>query len=121
MLSAFSAEGVEFMVVGAYALAAHRVPRATGDIDLWVGTMGENPGRVRRALIRFGAPVETLSENELRRPNLIFQLGVAPQLIDLLTSIDGVDFADAWPRRLEAEVGGLAVPIISRDDLIRNK
>ncbi len=121
ILSALCAEGAEFMVVGAYALAAHGLPRATRDIDLWVGTRGENPERVRRALIRFGAPVEGLSVDDLRRPELIFQVGVAPQRIAVLTSIDGVEFADAWPSRLEAELGGLMVPVLSREDLIRNK
>jgi hypothetical protein len=121
ILSAFSAEGVEFVVVGAYALAAHAVPRATGDIDLWVATTGENPRRVRRALIRFGAPVESLTEDDLRRPDLIFQVGVAPQRIDVLTSIDGVEFADAWADRIVADLGGIAVPVLSREHLIRNK
>jgi hypothetical protein len=121
ILSAFAAEDVEFMVVGAYALAAHGLPRATGDIDLWVGTAGENPGRVRKALIRFGAPVDALAEDDLRRPDLVFQIGVAPQRIDVLTSIDGVNFADAWGCRLQADLGGLSLPVISRDDLIRNK
>jgi hypothetical protein len=121
MLSAFSAEGVEFMIVGAYALAAHGLPRATGDLDLWVGTEGENPARVRRALVRFGAPVEELSEEDLRRPGLVFQIGVAPQRIDILTSIDGVEFREAWPHRLVAELGGLRLPVISREDLIRTK
>ena len=121
MLSAFFAEGVEFIVVGAYALAAHGLPRATGDIDLWVGTTGENPRRVRQALIRFGAPVETLSEDDLRRPELIFQIGIAPQRIDVLTSIDGVDFAEAWTNRLMTGVEGLAVPVLSRKHIIQNK
>lgn len=121
ILSALSAEGAEFLVVGAYALAAHAVPRATRDIDLWVGTQGENPARVRRALIRFGAPVEQLSEDDLRRPGLVFQIGVAPHRIDLLTSIDGVDFGDAWSARLETDLGGLTVPVLSREHLIQNK
>jgi hypothetical protein len=109
------------MVVGAYALAAHGMPRATRDLDLWVGTHGGNPERVRRALIGFGAPVEDLSVDDLRRPGLIFQVGVAPQRIDVLTAIDGVEFADAWPSRLEAELGGLRVPVLSREHLIQNK
>ena len=121
ILSALSAEGAEFLVVGAYALAAHAVPRATADIDLWVGTAGENPARVRRALIKFGAPVEQLSEDDLRRPGLVFQIGLAPHRIDLLTSIDGVDFADAWPARFETDLGGLRVPVLSREHLIQNK
>jgi hypothetical protein len=121
ILSAFSAEGVEFLVVGSYALAAHAVPRATGDIDLWVGTTGTNPERVRRALIGFGAPVEQLSEDDLRRPELVFQIGIEPQRIDVLTSIDGVEFAEAWADRVQADLGGLTVPVISREHLIRNK
>ena len=121
ILSAFSAEGVEFLVVGAYALAAHGLPRATRDLDLWVGTTGSNPERVRRALVRFGAPVEELSIEDLRRADLVFQIGVAPQRIDVLTSIDGVDFAPAWSARLDAQLGGLRVPVLSREHLIQNK
>lgn len=97
ILSALCAEGAEFMVVGAYALAAHGMPRATRDLDLWVGTHGGNPERVRRALIEFGAPVEDLSVDDLRRPDLIFQVGVAPQRIVL------------------------RVPVLSREHLIRNQ
>jgi Nucleotidyl transferase AbiEii toxin, Type IV TA system len=121
MLSAFSAEGVEFLLVGAYALAVHGLPRATGDLDLWVGTAGENPQRVRRALKRFGAPLEQLSAKNLTQPDVVFQIGVAPRRIDVMTSIDGVAFVEAWDRRFEARVEGLTVPVISRDDLIRNK
>jgi hypothetical protein len=121
ILSAFSAEDVEFLVVGAYALAAHGLPRATRDLDLWVGTAGRNPERVRHALVRFGAPVEELSIEDLRRADLVFQIGVAPQRIDVLTSIDGVDFAPAWSARLDAELGGLRVPVLSREHLIQNK
>jgi hypothetical protein len=121
ILSAFSAEKAEFLVVGAYALAAHDLPRATGDLDLWVATTGENPERVLKALARFGAPVSDLSVEDLRHPDLVFQVGVTPLRIDILTSIDGVEFADAWPRRVSADLGGMKVPILSRDDLIRNK
>lgn len=121
ILSAFNAESVEFLVVGAYALAAHGLPRATGDIDLWVGTTGDNPERVRRALVRFGAPAEGLSLEDLARPELVFQIGVAPHRIDILTSVDGVEFAEAWQSRMETDLGGLRVPVLSREHLIRNK
>jgi len=121
MLSAFSAEGVEFLLVGAYALAVHGLPRATGDLDLWVGTAGENPQRVRRALRRFGAPLDQLTPTDLKQPDVVFQIGVAPRRIDVMTSIDGVGFAEAWDRRFEAKLEGLTVHVISRDDLIRNK
>jgi hypothetical protein len=121
MLSALSAAGAEFLVVGAHALAAHGYPRATGDLDVWIAATPENAPRVWRALVTFGAPLHELSQDELARPGLVFQMGLPPARIDLLTSIDGVEFADAWPRRLEATVGGQRVPLIGAEDLIRNK
>ena len=121
MLSAFCAEGVEFLLVGAYALAVHGIPRATGDIDLWIGTGAENAPRVWRALTAFGAPLDNLTIADLRREDTVFQIGVAPQRIDVLTGIDGVDFAAAWAERLEVDIDGLKVPVLSRDFLIRNK
>jgi hypothetical protein len=121
ILSAFNAEGVEYLVVGAYALAAHGHPRATGDIDLWINAHPDNADRVWRALVRFGAPVDDLKRDDLSRPDLIFQIGIAPRRVDVLTSIDGVDFAAAWPDRLSVQLGDLCVPVISREFLMRNK
>ena len=121
MLAALSDEGVEYLLIGAQALAVHGRPRATRDLDLWVGTTGDNPHRVWRALKRFGAPVDQLTIADLQRPDLIFQIGVAPQRIDILTSIDGVGFSTAYPDRFEADVAGLRVPVISRAHLIQNK
>lgn len=121
ILSAFSAEGVEYLLVGAYAVAVHGLPRATGDLDLWVGTAGENPKRVRRALERFGAPLDQLTLKDLTQRDVVFQIGVAPRRIDVMTSVDGVEFAPAWGRRVDTKLEGLTVHVISRDDLIRNK
>jgi len=121
MLSALSAEGAEYLLVGAYAMAVHGVPRATGDIDLWVEPSPENAMRVLRALARFGAPIGDLSANDLEKPGTVFQVGVAPNRIDVLTAIDGVTFRDAWARRVSTDVGGLQIPVIGRDELIRNK
>jgi len=121
ILSAFSAEGVEYLVVGAYALAAHGHPRATGDIELWINAQLDHADRVWRALVRFGAPVDDLKRDDLTRPDLILQVGIAPRKVDVLTSIDGVDFAAAWPDRLTVPLGDLNVPVISREFLIRNK
>lgn len=100
MLQALLIEGVEFLVVGAYAMAFHGVPRATGDIDLWIRPSTENAARVSRALIRFGAPVRTLGfgETDLATANMVFQLGLPPRRIDLTTGIQGVTFDEAWPR-----------------------
>ena len=121
ILSALSAEGADFLLVGAYAMAVHGVPRATGDIDLWVEPTPENAERVLRALANFGAPIRDVSASDLERPGMVLQIGVAPNRIDLLTEIDGVSFRDAWSRRVSTDLNGLRVPVIGRDDLIRNK
>lgn len=121
ILSGFCEEKVEFLLVGAYALAVYGVLRATGDIDLWIRRSDENARRVARALIIFGAPSSNISKEELTTPGTVLQIGVAPRRIDILTSIDGVDFDDAWQDRMEAEVEGLKVPVIGRAHLIRNK
>src|SRR5690606_26872519 len=99
MLSAFSAENVEYLVVGAFALAAHGIPRSTGDLDFWIRPTGQNAERVLRALSSFGAPVNEVSLEDLQTPDMVFQFGVQPSRIDLLTSIDGVEFDEAWQRR----------------------
>jgi len=121
MLSALSAAGAEFLVVGAHALAAHGVPRATGDLDLWVRASAENAERVWEALEQFGAPLHDLTIEDLARPDVVFQIGVVPQRIDLLTSITGVRFDDAWANRVLVEIGELEVPVLGRSELVRNK
>jgi hypothetical protein len=121
MLSAFCDEGVEFLVVGAYAMAAHGVPRATGDIDLWIARTPENSRSVLRALVRFGAPVHEWKAEDFQVPDMVFQLGVEPRRIDILTSIEGIEFAEAWPHRVFLKLDGLSVPVLSVSDLVRNK
>ncbi|QXD13815.1 nucleotidyltransferase [Rhodocaloribacter litoris] len=121
ILSAFSDEKVEFLLVGAYALAVHGRPRATGDIDLWIRRSEENARKVLRALTTFGAPISGLSEADLTAPDMVFQIGVAPRRIDILTTISGVEFDEAWEAREEVEIEGLRIPVISRQHLIQNK
>jgi len=121
MLAALSAAGADFMVIGAHAMAAYARPRATGDIDLWVRASPENAERVWAALVEFGAPLGALTKDDLATPDLVYQIGVAPSRIDILTAIEGVSFDDAWPRRNEIDVMGVAVPVIGRTDLIQNK
>jgi hypothetical protein len=121
MLSALSGAGAEYLVVGAYALAVHGVPRATGDIDLWIRPTPANAPRVLTALARFGAALGDLTERDLVTPGTVFQIGVAPRRIDILTTIDGVEFDEAWNARYVASVEGLDVPVLSRHHLVRNK
>jgi len=122
-LAALIETGARFLVVGAHAMAVHGVPRATGDIDVWIATDDENTERAWTALLRFGAPVEAMgvSRDDLRRADQVVQIGLPPRRIDLLTSISGVDFEEAWAGRVLHEVAGLAVPFIGRAHLVRNK
>jgi hypothetical protein len=121
MLSALCEAGVEFLVVGGYAVIAHGYPRATGDIDIWVRPTAENARRVMSALRSFGAPLADLTEQDLVTPGLIFQIGVVPSRIDIITEIDGVTFGDAWATRMTAVVEGRDVPVLGREALLRNK
>lgn len=121
MLNALSAEAAEVLVVGAYAVAGHGVPRATGDIDLWVRPTPENAARVWRALERFGEPRSRLSPASFTEPDIVYQIGVPPNRIDLLTTIDGVSFADAWADRVTSTVDGVAFQMISKRHLLANK
>lgn len=121
MLSALSARRAEYVVVGAYALAYHGLPRATGDIDIWVKCSAENAERVLGALTDFGAPPSALSVEDLQTPDMVIQIGVAPRRIDILTSIDGVGWEDAALAVESANIDGLSIPIIGKRHLIENK
>lgn len=120
-MSAFVAERVEFLVVGAYAMAFHGYVRATGDIDLWVRHSDENAKRVWRALQIFGAPLSGLNVEDLKTPDTVFQIGVAPSRIDIITQIDGVDFEEAWREHKTIEIETLQIPVIGKTQLLINK
>ena len=121
MLLALNDAGVEYLLVGAYALAAHGSPRATGDIDFWVRADIENSKRVWSALISFGAPTSEITVNDFATAGIVFQIGLPPERIDILTSISGVNFADAWTCRLVVEIDGMSVPVLGLKDLLVNK
>ena len=121
ILSCLKDEAVEFIIVGAYALAAHGLPRATGDIDLWVKNSPDNAQRIIRALVKFGAPVSNLSEEDFILPDMIVQIGVEPCRIDLLTSIDGIEFNAAWKNRVIINIDDLELHVLSKADLLKNK
>ena len=121
ILSAFCEEKVEFMLVGAYAVAAHGLPRATGDIDLWIKCSESNANRVWTALAKFGAPLSNLSKKDLVRPDTVIQLGATPRRIDILTNITGVDYQEAEAEQLVIEIEGMKIPVIALSHLIQNK
>ena len=121
LLRAFAAAEVRFLIVGAYALAHHGRPRATGDLDVWIEPTAANADRTIHALAAFGAPLTDVSAADFATPGIVFQIGVPPGRIDVLTDLTGVTFADAWQDRERGRFGELEVDFIGRDAFIRNK
>jgi hypothetical protein len=123
LLVALADAGAEFLIVGAYAMALHGVPRATGDLDVLVRPERDNAARVWSALEKFGAPLEGsgLQLEDLATPGTIYQMGLPPRRIDLITDITGVPFERAWSTREEVEIGRRIIGFIGRDALVENK
>jgi hypothetical protein len=123
LLTALIRAEARFLVVGAHAMAVHGVPRATGDLDVWIARDETNAERAWSALVRFGAPVAAMGigRDDLTHPDQVIQIGLPPRRIDVLTSISGVEFDEAWPDRVTHEVGGLSIPFLGRAALVRNK
>ncbi len=121
MVKAMLDEGVEFMLVGGYAVLFHGYPRTTFDIDLWVRPSPDNAPKVLGALRRFGAPLQDVAAADFDHPDMVYQIGVPPCRIDILTRIDGVAWEEAEPNAILRTVDGLPVKVIGRADLIRNK
>jgi hypothetical protein len=112
---------VRYMIVGGYALAAHGLPRATGDLDAWIWTDSTNAHRLLLALDEFGFGGVGIEHDDLTSPDCVVQLGYPPYRIDILTRLSGLDFEAAWARHIEVVLGGVMVPFIGREDLITNK
>jgi hypothetical protein len=121
MLQLLLEENVRFLVVGAYALSAHGYPRATADIDIWIEPTLENARKVMQVLHRFGSPLFDVTPEDFSKEGTIFQIGVIPRRIDLITAIDGVDFPSADSKKMFATVDDLYIPVLSIEDLITNK
>ncbi len=121
LIRAFNAQGVEYLIVGAHALAAHGHVRATKDLYVWINPSGENAARVIAALEAFGAPLIDVSAEDFATPGTIFQIGVEPVRIDILTRVDGLDFPDGWSDRVTTAFGGEPTLVLSRRALIKNK
>jgi predicted nucleotidyltransferase len=122
LLLALNEHGVEYLVVGGWAVGFYSDPRSTKDIDLFIRSGVKNSEAVFRALAEFGAPLAGLTPSDFRdSPTSIFQLGNEPARADILQGIDGVDFDEAWQRRVEFSLEGVSVYVISAKDLIQNK
>jgi hypothetical protein len=121
ILSALFEEKVEFVLVGAYAMAIHGFPRATGDIDIFVNPDSKNALRLFNALAKFGAPLREIQVVDFSKEDVIFQIGVAPRRIDIITSIDAVSFESAWKDKIIVEIDDLKIPVLSLEKMIVNK
>jgi hypothetical protein len=121
MLQFLLEEKVEFILVGAYALGTHGFPRATGDIDIWVKADENNSKKIYNTLARFGAPLDQINVNDFATEGVIFQIGVTPRRIDIITKIDGVTYDEANEDKIVVEIEGLKLPVLSLDKLIKNK
>ena len=120
LLALFNTTGVEFLVVGGHAVAFHGRPRLTDDLDLFVRPDLTNGERIVQALQQFGFGSRELTPADFLADDRVIQLGRAPNRVDLLTRLYGVDFSDAWGRRVAARLDDAQVWIISREDLIKN-
>jgi hypothetical protein len=121
LLRAFAGADVRFMIVGAYALAVHGRPRATGDLDIWIDATPENAPRVMQALTTFGAPLGEITEADFARPGVVYQMGVPPGRIDILTELTGLTFERAWADRIHRPFGEIEADFIDRASFLRNK
>ena len=122
MLQILQNQDVDFILVGAYALAAQGYPRSTLDIDIWVDPTKENSMKVFKALSEFGTPLEEIGPNSFEQKGIMFQIGVAPCRIDIITEISGdIDFQSARNRAKQVEIEDISLNILSTEDLIKNK
>jgi len=112
---------VRFLIVGAYAMGAHGYPHGTGDIAIWVDPSADNATKVHRSILQFGAPGEQIVEHTFTDRNVVFQIGVAPRRIDILTIISGVEFDKAYRDRTTIVIDDIPAPFLSREHLIRSK
>ncbi len=121
MLSILLENKVDFLLVGAYAMAAHGFPRATADLDIFIRPDVENAKKVYQVLADFGAPMDSVTIEDFQKPGTIFQIGVIPRRIDVINEIDGVSYEEADKDKVIVDIEGLKVPIISKSKLIINK
>lgn len=112
---------VKFLVIGAYAMGVYGYPRATGDFDIWVDVSAENSKKIYRSLHEFGVPLSDIEEMTFAKKGIVFQVGVAPRRIDIITRIDGVSFSEAYKSKENIKIEEITIPFISKDNLIKNK
>jgi len=118
LLQRFNEHQVRYLIVGAYAVMKYTEPRYTKDLDVWVDATPNNAGRIFKALAEFGAPMKSVTVGDFANTELVFQIGIDPHRIDIMMGIKGLEFSDAWPRRVEAHFEDVVINLISKEDLL---
>ncbi|MCL2260996.1 MAG: nucleotidyltransferase [Fibromonadales bacterium] len=121
LINIFIEENVQFLLIGGYAVGLHGHPRPTKDLDLWVWANAENAQLVVKSLAKFGAPMQDISAQDFEKEGTVFQIGVAPVRIDVLTRVTGVKFEEAIQNAKMMKIEELNIPTISLQDLMTNK
>jgi predicted nucleotidyltransferase len=121
LLQLFADEEVRFIVIGGYAVIKHTEPYYTKDLDIWIEAAPENADRALRALRRFGAPTADVTIEDLTSPDLIYQIGVEPVRVDIMSAVPGLTFAKAWENRVDTDFGGVCAPVLSLEDMLASK
>jgi len=121
LLRKFNEHQIKYLIVGAYAVMKYTEPRYTKDLDVWIEPSRVNAEKVFRALAEFGAPLDSVTTEDFSNPELIFQIGIAPHRIDILMSVKGLQFAEAWARRIETRFDDVPLQIVSKADLLTAK
>lgn len=121
LLAALNEQGVEYLIVGGYAVIFHTEPRFTKDLDLWVKPDRENASRLMAAFRQFGLPLVNIEEADFAAPGTQYMIGVPPVALDFLTSLGELDFAACWHRRVRDDIDHIPVAYLGRDDLVESK
>ena len=121
LLSIFNESGVRYFILGGHAVMLYTEPRYTKNLDVWIDSVAENAERVSRSLLKFGAPLAGLTAKDFADEGSFYQMGIPPVRVDILMSINGVSFAEAWPNRQQSKLGNAEACFIGRRELIRNK
>ena len=121
LLKKLNEHQVRYLIVGAYAVMKYTEPRYTKDLDVWVDPTPENATRVFKALADFGAPMTEVTHTDFTNPELVFQVGIAPQRIDVIMAVKGLTFPEAWSRRVNADFEEETINLICKADLIISK
>jgi predicted nucleotidyltransferase len=119
LLHDLNAAGVRYLIVGGYAVMVYADPRYTKDLDLWVEPTEPNAENLFVALSHFGAPTQGIRPSDFTEPEIFFQIGIDPVRIDIMTSVTGLVFAQAWERKVVVDFGGESAPVLCREDVQR--